>query len=755
MCKVNEIIITSSSTSLTVGEYITLTAEVLPTNATNKNIRWESDDDTIASVNNKGRVEAHTVGITKIRAVALDGSGVSGYIVMQVNPIPIIKVTSVTLNKNSISLEENEALYLSAIVCPASAADRSLTWTSNNNDVARVNTSGKVCGISEGTAIITAKNNASGCKDTCTVTVTPKKLVNSVSVTPSYLELKVGQSAALNAVVCPSDAEYKAVAWQTSNSGVASVNNVSGIVKANNIGTAQICARALDGSNKYGVATVKVTPIYTETLKVLVSMVTIYKGHYAYHPEIQRTPAVPTDPTLYWTSEDSDKVVVDSKTGCLYAKNCTETNKPVKVTVTAKDGSNVETQFFVEVKPIPVESIKVTPSAKLLSPGDTFTVYASIEPTNATNISVTWSSSNNRVATVNASSGQVKAISNGTAIITASAEDGRKIAKSTIIVDSRERVIVEKDGDLYSKITFENGKTWNCLNRDAINEHILDVNEPFTQRFYDNVYESKMVDNATGLLYYSEPFKEYSDEELKLIYTIDPHGLCAYVQIYANALFMSGSDTQNSLAKTIKYKDNIFKLLFKRNPKYYRRDLNNIWYETSNISNLSEVLSESEFLFGRHPVYDIVTLRQFITVVLDIFSMIIGCTALKGTKIEKVLNFYSLGRAVVYSILTQDFNEFITAIVEYNIDEDDLYEDDLYEDFITPSDYKSKNYTLGWAFELLSLGSDLGALADTFSNGPHFYKDVFNQCESDLSYNILIKTSDNKFISISEINSVI
>lgn len=81
------------------------------------------------------------------------------------------EVTSVTLNKWALNLKVGETGKLSATVWPNSAADKSITWSSSNTDVASVSSSGTVTAKKAGTAVITA-TAVNGKNASCTVTVT-------------------------------------------------------------------------------------------------------------------------------------------------------------------------------------------------------------------------------------------------------------------------------------------------------------------------------------------------------------------------------------------------------------------------------------------------------------------------------------------------------------------------------------------------------------------------------------------------------
>ena len=92
--------------------------------------------------------------------------------------------------------------------------------------------------------------------------------------------------------------------------------------------------------------------------------------------------------------------------------------------VMGEDGNVTSDSVTLTVKAIPVASIKLNKTAATLFVEDVETLIATVEPTNATNKTVTWSSSNNNVATVD-QNGNVKAISRGEAVITATAADGQ------------------------------------------------------------------------------------------------------------------------------------------------------------------------------------------------------------------------------------------------------------------------------------------------------------------------------------------
>ena len=442
----------------------------------------------------------------------------------------------------------------------------------------------------------------------------------------------------------------------------------------------------------------------------------------------------------YGWDNDGDRYIhvkaVNYGTSKLYAEDWNE------------NGRRDECTVYVGGKP--VTGIKLDFSNKTMHVGDENYLYETITPSNAYNKNVNWSSSNSTVAEVN-SAGKVKAKSIGTTVITARTEDGGYTAECNIVVV--DGVIIEKTDADHNRILFPNGKVWNCINFDIINNYNLNQNDFESQRFYDNTYANKTYDEIMGYDY-SEPFKEYSDDELKIIYMIDPYGMAAYVREYASALPDSEDGFQTTLSKIIAYKDSTFRMLFGRSPRYYKRNMLGTWYQTTNTSDWTDVVSESECLFGGHSIYDGKFWLEFVTVLFDLVTMLLPSLGFSERIVKKILKaftYYSLLRSVSQSVLDEDFNGFLSAIANGLVDEDDLDETII----INGEPYKAANYTLSWAFSLLSLSSDMGVLADTFGAGPHFYKEVFTQCTNDTEYNVYLRVADGNLVSISNLATIL
>lgn len=150
---VESITLSQASLVMHVGESFTLIASVNPTYALDKSIIWTSSDESVATVDQTGKVTAVSKGTTTIKATANYGSGVSGACEVEVQQY----VTSISLDKTSLTLIEGESSTISvSSVLPYDANDKSVVWSSSDEAIATVDQIGTITGVSKGTATITA-----------------------------------------------------------------------------------------------------------------------------------------------------------------------------------------------------------------------------------------------------------------------------------------------------------------------------------------------------------------------------------------------------------------------------------------------------------------------------------------------------------------------------------------------------------------------------------------------------------------------
>ena len=302
-------------------------------------------------------------------------------------------------------------MTLSATVNPSKASDKTVTWSSSDVSIAAVE-DGIIKALKIGTATIRAK--AGDKTATCLITVVPTE-VSSITLDKSTASLEVGETVTLTATVGPDDATDKAVTWTTSDATVATVSN--GVVTAKKLGTATITAKAGDKT-----ATCSITVVPTE-----VSSITLDNSSASLKVGETVTliatvgPEDATDKTVTWTTSDATVATVSN--GVVTAK------KLGTATITAKAGEKTAT-CSITVIPTPVTSVTLSNTSASLKVGETVTLSATVNPSDATDKTVTWTTSDATVATV--SNGVVTAKKLGTATITAKAGD--KSANCTVKV---------------------------------------------------------------------------------------------------------------------------------------------------------------------------------------------------------------------------------------------------------------------------------------------------------------------------------
>ena len=406
---VSSVTISRPSAELVIGETVQITATVIPSDATDKNILWSSANPSVATVSNGGLVTAVAEGSTEITASA-GGKKASCKVTVSKK---VVEVSSVELNKTELSLVKGASETLIATVNPADATNKTIIWDSRDASVASVDGDGKVTALAGGTTVITAM--ASGKVASCTVTVSVP--VESIGLDQTSVTLAENESITLTATVGPADATDKTVTWSSSNPAIATVED--GKVTAIKEGSATITAKAGEKTATCQV-TVKKSAIPVESISLDQTSLSLISG------ESERLTATvkpdnATDKTVTWSSSNTSVVDVDQR-GEVRAY---EAGTAV---ITAKAGDKSATCTVTVT--VPVDRITLDRAAVSLKVGESVKLTATIKPSDATDKTITWSSSNPAVAKVE--NGTVTAISEGSAVITAKA--GEKSATCSVTV---------------------------------------------------------------------------------------------------------------------------------------------------------------------------------------------------------------------------------------------------------------------------------------------------------------------------------
>lgn len=337
-----------------------------------------------------------------------------------------IDVTGVTLNKSSVTIKEKETTALTATISPSNASNKFVSWSSSNTAVATVDGNGVVTGVKAGTATITVKTVDQGKTASCTVNVLPNTIaVTGVSLNKSAITLKAGTQETLTATVAPSNATNKNVTWSSSNTSIATVSD-NGVVTAKASGTATITVKTADGGK---------TASCTVTVPVNVTGVTLNKTElnmevgFSYNLTATVAPSNASDKSVTWSSDKTSVATVNSN------GNVTAVSEGIAyITVTTKDG-NKTAKCKVTVGDVTVAVTGITLNTDIASVpvNGQVALTAKVAPSNATDKSVIWGSSNVSVAEVD-KNGIVTGVKAGTATITATTVDGGFSASCTVTV---------------------------------------------------------------------------------------------------------------------------------------------------------------------------------------------------------------------------------------------------------------------------------------------------------------------------------
>ena len=324
---------------------------------------------------------------------------------------------SITLNKTEATLEiegSGSSLQLTASILPDDVKDKSVTWTSSNNKVATVSSTGLVTAVGSGTAFITARTNLGGKTATCKVIVVDP----SISISPASASVLIGGTTTITAKAVPSGA---AVSWKSDNTAVATVSG--GSVKGVKEGTANITASITINGKTYTSGKCVIT--------VTKGGITLSKSSVSLYTAGNETITATTNPknqSVTWSTSDSKIATVSGgKITAVAAGTATITAKTTIYGVEYSASCNVT---------VTQPSIKLDKTSSTIYLAGTDKITATVVAPNGT--SVAWSTSDAKIATV--SGGTVTAVASGTATITAkisvNGKDYTATCKTTVVTPS-------------------------------------------------------------------------------------------------------------------------------------------------------------------------------------------------------------------------------------------------------------------------------------------------------------------------------
>lgn len=400
-----------------------LSVSVLPSNADERGVTFESSNTAVATVSASGLITAKGPGTATITVTAKDSSGKKATCTVTVTQ----PVKGVTVSPSSVVIQKDNVQKLTASVVPENATNKKLIYKSSNETVAVVSNDGIITARSEGWATITVCSEENqAIYGTCTVKVGLPVYVTKITLDTTNVTMWAGATRQLGVSIEPANADIKTVTYGSSNPDVATVSS-NGLITAKKKGTATITVTATDGSGKSASCAVIVKQPVTG-IQITPNGFTLVKGDVK-DLKANVSPADADNPDVIWTSSNTNIAAVSSK-GQVTAVN----EGSCVITATCKDNASISASCTIVVG-TPVASVALAPNRASMNTGETILITASVLPTNASNKGIIWSWKSEDGASIILTNGAVKAMKAGTVTVTAKAADNSgKEAYCTITI---------------------------------------------------------------------------------------------------------------------------------------------------------------------------------------------------------------------------------------------------------------------------------------------------------------------------------
>lgn len=379
------------------------------------------------------------------------------------------------------------------------------------------------------------------------------------------------------------------------------------------------------------------------------------------------SPSYADEKKVWWYAQDSD--ILSTSTGWDNAGNryihiTAKKNGTTKLFAEDWNENGKRDECSVNVKGKPVTGVTLDRSSIIVSLNDTERLNATVTPSDATDKSVVWTSSNWNVVDVD-SDGVITGRMVGTATVSARTADGGFTASCTVTVDRREKVVVKKDSHSFY-VKFADGKVWKNIGIDLSkrednygameqppmwpdNYESLIAEE---QRYLDNIYKDR---NTMEL-------RSYSEKQLGFLYLLDPLGIEYYMRNHACH--------DMSMTDTLFFKDDVYKEIFgeQQASRFYFtiNDNGDVQYGAYPYQNRNDVYSNAEVLFGFHVIFDWERFAR--SILTSIFESIPGVSDIQtGVEIYQAMfhtgSFWGLyssyAKSAVEEYVKQPLNDFV------------------------------------------------------------------------------------------------
>ena len=433
--KVEGVTLSQENYELWVNEIAFIKATPNPANAKYTKVEYTSDDNTIATVSTDGRIVAKKGGTTYITATITwtdaDGNNQTASARAKVfvkTPVKSVEVRRVDTDTNDdiYAKKRGETIQLKAVITPAEAYDKALTWSSENEAIATVDQNGKVTTVGKGTTYIYAKcmNGTYGTDGNGTPAVGMIKIIVGaeddiqLDITPTRSEVYPGENVQYTTTLTPEEAYAGELTWSSDNSDVViDSTGVAMVSKTAKAGLANITATMTfaDGTTETAKALLYIKTD-VNSLKFEKDAMTIYLDEDDYlSPIFNDGATTPSDTSITWTSDDSSIVSVDSY-GKIHA------NKLGTTWISAYSYNKLRAQMLVKVIAAPT-GVKLSEEVISGFAGEKHDIGYTFTPDYTTETGVTWSTNNADVAYYDTYTNKIVMKGAGSCWITITAND--------------------------------------------------------------------------------------------------------------------------------------------------------------------------------------------------------------------------------------------------------------------------------------------------------------------------------------------
>lgn len=330
---------------------------------------------------------------------------------------PVTKI-EVTAPLKTVPIGEN--MQLEPVITPDDATVQAVTWSSRNPKLATVDENGVVTGVAQGNVYIDVKAT-DGSNKTAAFYLTVVQSVEQITLQETEVSVFTGQRAQLHATVLPKTATNRNVTWASSDESVATVQN--GVVTGHRIGQCVVTCASVTNPDVTASVLVQVTQPVTQ-IQITAPLKTVPVGE-SMQLNAAVSPADATVQDVVWSSRNPKIATVDE-----YGTVTGITQGSVNIDAKATDGSNKTASFYLTVVQS-VEEITLQETSASVFTGQRVQLHATVLPKNATNRNLTWTSSDESVATVQ--NGSVTGRSVGTCVITCASVTNPDVTASVTV----------------------------------------------------------------------------------------------------------------------------------------------------------------------------------------------------------------------------------------------------------------------------------------------------------------------------------